>query len=162
VEFENDLVALEERVERTLFKEWRAAGEALEQIRDGKLWKPEYSSFKEYVKRRWKIHRGTAYSYIWAADVMSDLEAAAVSSHDDTDLKLGLKHAALLYRFDSGTRCVLAPIIARLSFRDATEFLLDYMADEEDEEHAGTPDHEPDRLLSALGDSLHTLKLLSM
>jgi hypothetical protein len=52
-----DLVDLEELVEQRVLRDWRDAGEALERIRDERLYEPEYRSFKAYIEGRYQIHR---------------------------------------------------------------------------------------------------------
>jgi hypothetical protein len=116
------LAILEERVERGLFRDWRETGEALEQIRDEKLYRPQYPSFRAYVEGRYEMHRGTAYGFIQAADVMRDL-----SSRDDTP-NLPQRHAQLLYRFDTETRVEVAREIALLSFREASLVVIERAA----------------------------------
>ena len=148
-----DLALWEERVERGFFRDWREAGDALEQIRDNSLYQPEYANFREYVEKRYGIHRATAYSYIHAAAVARDL-----SSRDDT-LNLPQRHAAILFRFDADTRYEVAKEIQFLSFRHAMHAVLE-RAEEEPSERGKGPEHERDRLLRALSDAVRTIRHL--
>jgi hypothetical protein len=151
---ESDLLVLEERVEQRVFRDWREAGEALERIRDERMYEPEYPSFRAYVERRFEMHRQTAYSYIRAAVVARDLASC------DAALRLPQRHAAMLYRFpDADTRYALARTIAPLSFREATRVVLDYPK-EHGSSPARPPKHDADKSLSEFSRALHTLRTL--
>jgi hypothetical protein len=50
-----------------------AAGQSLQEIRDGQLYKSGYSSFEAYVQDRWKMQRAHAYRLISAVPVVRAL-----------------------------------------------------------------------------------------
>jgi hypothetical protein len=52
-----------------------AVGEALDQIRDRKLYKAKYRTFEAYVKDRFSMKRSRAYHLISAARVIKELRA---------------------------------------------------------------------------------------
>lgn len=157
---------LEERIEATLFTDWREAGERLAQIRDEELYRPEYRSFAAYVETRYRIHRATAYSYMAAAEV-----ARSLSSDDDT--RLPQRHCQLLYRFSPEARVRIARELVGLSFEEAAKLVRARAAQQEEPirgrpkpRHAANPDlaalHRALRIIreldeTALARSLGTL-----
>src|SRR5579862_9451156 len=111
---------IETRAEQALFRDYRAAGEALRQIRDEEraCWVPLFSTWEQYVRQRWDISRQHANYIIQASEVAAD-----VSSRDDAP-GLALRHAALLHKFkDPDVRRKLAASIARLKFTDAQRYV---------------------------------------
>jgi hypothetical protein len=57
----------------TGLKAFLAVGEALFKIRDNRLYRREYESFEDYLRRKWKISRTRGYQLIDAAKVAKDL-----------------------------------------------------------------------------------------
>ena len=49
-------------------------GDALEAIRDGKLYRAEYRTFEEYCQKRWGFCRDYAYKLIRAAEVVENVD----------------------------------------------------------------------------------------
>ncbi len=49
-------------------------GQALQHIRDGKLYRESYTTFEEYAKERWGLSRAHAYRQIEAAEVIGVLQ----------------------------------------------------------------------------------------
>jgi hypothetical protein len=147
------LEELEERIEVSLYTDWVEAGERLAQIRDEELFRPDYASFREYLERRFNVHRATGYSYIQSSAVARDL----ATSGEDT--RLPQRHCQLLYRFNTETRALLAPRIAGLSFREATRFVLDWLEDE-GQARRRKPRHEPHLVLAALHRLLREIRAL--
>jgi NAD(P)H-dependent FMN reductase len=113
----------EQRVETSLYRDYREAGEALRQIRDEQRarWLTLYGTWTHYLNERLGICRQTAAYMIRAAEVAADL-----SSRDDT-LRLPARHANLLARFDdSEVRLNLAIKIQHLSFKEAARLVIDF------------------------------------
>lgn len=119
------IAELEQTVERTLFTDFREAGEALAEIRDGRLYREDFGSFAAYVEGRFSIHRTTAYGLIQAATVAADLESARA------DIRLPARHAQLLYRFSSNERLRVARKIEGMSYREAARFVIDQAVPEQ-------------------------------
>jgi hypothetical protein len=114
---------IELRVEHDLFHGYRETGELLRQIRDDhqEQWRPLYVTWERYVEQRFGICRQTAAYTIRAAEVAADL-----SSRDDT-LRLPVRHANLLARFDdSDVRLKLAIKIQLLPFKKAAQLVIDF------------------------------------
>lgn len=114
--------ALEKRAESALYKDYREAGEALKQIRDEEqaCWRPLHGSWERYCRERWGISRQHACYLIQGAEVARD-----VSSRDDAP-RLPLRHSTLLYRFKQpAVRRELAALIAPMTFREATRYVVD-------------------------------------
>lgn len=66
------LTALEATV-TTGLQSFFEVGQALKEIRDGKLYRAEHGTFEDYCDKRWEISRDFAYKKIAASDVRSDL-----------------------------------------------------------------------------------------
>jgi hypothetical protein len=116
----------EQRVEASLYRDYREAGEALREIRDEReaQWLPLYGSWTRYLDGRLGICRQTAAYMIRAAEVAADL-----SSRDDT-LRLPARHANLLARFeDSEIRLNLAIKIQHLTFKEAARLVIDFSSE---------------------------------
>lgn len=63
----HELEAVVERGVRTFIE----VGEALREIRDGRLYRETHGTFEVYCRERWGFARSTAYQYLDAADVVS-------------------------------------------------------------------------------------------
>jgi hypothetical protein len=156
MEGDEALARLEERVERGLFHDWLEAGEALLEIRDERLYMPEYRTFGKYVEARYEIHRTTAAGIMSAAVVMRDVSACA-------EIRLTQRHAQLLYPFDdTDTRVSLAREIAMLTYRNA-ELLVSERAQQEDKTKGARKQsrQEEDEQLHALVSALRTIRALA-
>jgi transposase len=66
------LARYEEIVDRGFEYAWEA-GEALKQIRDRRLFVRSHTTFEEYVRDRFQVHRSHAYRWIQAAEVVENL-----------------------------------------------------------------------------------------
>jgi hypothetical protein len=71
------LLALERIIEEGL-RTFTDVGSALLQIRDGKLYKPQYSSFEEYCRERWDMEHSHAYRLMDSAKVMANLKTSPI------------------------------------------------------------------------------------
>lgn len=69
-EEERDRFRLEHQVERA----FSAAGKALRELRDRKLYRNSHQTFEEYCKDRFSYNRSRSYQLIDAADVVDNLE----------------------------------------------------------------------------------------
>ena len=68
------LGALEKRIERGM-SVFREVGEALAEIRDGRLYRETHATFDQYVRERWQFDRQRAYQLIGAAEVARAIPA---------------------------------------------------------------------------------------
>jgi hypothetical protein len=118
-----DLPELEERIQQGLYRDYVETGEALAEINDRKLYRltEPKRTFAEYVQVRFGCARQTAYEYMNAAAVAVDLSARS-------DIHLPLRHARLLYRFDSDTRLRIPREIRNMTFREASAFVIEVLA----------------------------------
>jgi hypothetical protein len=141
-EDDQGLAELEERVEQGVFQDYRAAGDALRQIRDERLYK-KFGTFQTYLRIQLDMARSTAYAYMAAAEVAADVHHVG---------RLTLRHALLLYRFDLDTRRELAPKIALLSIKEAEKEVKDRAAqlDEQKPTCKGKPRHQRDPVKEAI------------
>ena len=64
-----ELEAIVERGQKTFLE----VGRALREIRDGRLYKKNYSTFEEYCQRRWGMGRSAAYAYMEAEEYVASL-----------------------------------------------------------------------------------------
>lgn len=87
-----------EQVRRSVY----LAGLALITIREERLYREHYSSFEDYVVKRWKRSRGRAYQMIDQADVSKRLSNAL-----DTEIIVNARQAQLLKPFPDGEMAVL-------------------------------------------------------
>lgn len=71
-----ELGSLEVTVERGLRAFWEI-GQALQQIRDKRLYRQEYATFEEYCICRWEMSRRSAYQLIEAATVYENVRHGA-------------------------------------------------------------------------------------
>ena len=71
------LVELEKIIEEGL-RTFTDVGSALLQIRDGKLYHPQYSSFEEYCRERWDMEHSHAYRLMDSAKVMANLKTSPI------------------------------------------------------------------------------------
>jgi hypothetical protein len=71
------LVELEEIIEEGL-RTFTAVGSALLQIRDGKLYQPQYSSFEDYCREKWDMEHSHAYRLMDSAKVMANLKTSPI------------------------------------------------------------------------------------
>lgn len=71
-----ELGSLEATVERGLRAFWEI-GQALQQIRDKRLYRQEYATFEEYCICRWEMSRRSAYQLIEAATVYENVRHGA-------------------------------------------------------------------------------------
>ena len=62
-----ELEAIVERGQKTFLE----VGRALREIRDGRLYKKNYSTFEEYCQRRWGMGRSAAYAYMEAEEYVA-------------------------------------------------------------------------------------------
>lgn len=69
------LVELEEIIEEGL-RTFTAVGSALLQIRDGKLYQPQYSSFEEYCREKWDLEHSRVYQLMNSAQVIENLKTS--------------------------------------------------------------------------------------
>ena len=72
-----NLIELEKIIEKGL-RTFTDVGSALLQIRDGKLYQPQYGSFEEYCRDRWDIERSHAYRLMDSAKVMANLKDSPI------------------------------------------------------------------------------------
>lgn len=70
------LTACEHVIEGNL-QGFRAVGEALMVIRDGRLYRTTHRTFADYCEQRWDLKRAHGYRLIEAAEVAQDLEAVS-------------------------------------------------------------------------------------
>lgn len=75
-----------EEVIRTGLEEFRRVGEALQRIRDEKLYREEYDTFKEYCREKWDISSSYSYQLSQASEVAQQIESSGgnpptISSH---------------------------------------------------------------------------------
>lgn len=75
------LIQLEAEIERTIETGSLTIANALKEIRDARLYRTEYHTFKAYVRARWHYGRSHAYRLIDFAKAMS---AEAASPNGDT------------------------------------------------------------------------------
>lgn len=121
---DDDLLDLEERAERGVYRDWVEAGLALGEIRRRRLYRREHRTFANYVRDRFDLARSTANELVCAADVAADLAAHA-------DIRLPQRHCHLLYRFpDPEDRVSLARRIQFLSVREAVKVVLAFAVPE--------------------------------
>ena len=71
------LLALERIIEEGL-RTFTDVGSALLQIRDGKLYQPQYSSFEEYCQEKWDMEHSHAYRLMDSAKVMANLKTSPI------------------------------------------------------------------------------------
>ncbi len=71
------LVELEEIIEEGL-RTFNAVGSALLQIKDGKLYQPQYNSFEDYCRERWDMEHSHAYRLMDSAKVMANLKTSPI------------------------------------------------------------------------------------
>lgn len=69
------LEVLEARIKNGLKTFWMV-GEALTEIRDKKLYRKEYKTFKEYCDKRWGFTDSRARRLIMSAEIMRDVKEA--------------------------------------------------------------------------------------
>src|SRR5438128_929855 len=87
------LHSLEDVLGRGFLDTYVDVGEALTAIRDQTLYKAgggDYTTFEEYLDRRWKVTRQTGYEYIHAASVARNVKLSVQTA-------LPLTHAVALY-----------------------------------------------------------------
>jgi site-specific DNA-methyltransferase (adenine-specific) len=86
------LRSLEDVLERGFLDTYVDVGEALAAIRDQKLYRASggYTTFEEYLDKRWRITRQTGYDYIHAAAVARNVKLSVQNA-------LPLSHAVALY-----------------------------------------------------------------
>lgn len=73
-----------EKVIKENFTGFVAVGNALAEIRDGRLYRQDYKTFEDYCQNIWDVHKRTANQYIAAAKVIENLGAIAPKA-DDTE-----------------------------------------------------------------------------
>lgn len=83
---EKDALEACEEVIRTGLEEFRRVGEALQRIRDEKLYRAEYETFKEYCREKWDISSSYSYQLSQASEVAQQIESSGgspptISSH---------------------------------------------------------------------------------
>jgi len=71
------LVELEKIIEEGL-RTFTEVGSALLQIRDGKLYQPQYSSFEEYCQEKWDMDHSHAYRLMNSAQVVENLKSSPI------------------------------------------------------------------------------------
>jgi hypothetical protein len=71
------LLALERTIEEGL-RTFNDVGSALLQIRDGKLYCPQYGSFEEYCLEKWDMDHSYAYRLIKSAQVVENLKGSPI------------------------------------------------------------------------------------
>ncbi len=71
------LLALEKTIEEGL-RTFTAVGSALLQIRDGKLYRPQYGSFEEYCLEKWDMDHSHAYRLMKSAEVVENLRSSPI------------------------------------------------------------------------------------
>jgi hypothetical protein len=145
---------LEAVIERGMFAENTIeVGDALAQVRDEKLYLPEYTSFRDWVEQRLGVARSVPYAYISGAEVLRDLSRYPDTAH----IRLTVWFAELLYRFDSHTRRELAPTISSLSYEKARKLVKARSAADQQQQLPKRPEHVPDPLVVAVGMATKTL-----
>jgi hypothetical protein len=72
-----ELVELEGIIERGL-RTFTDVGFALLQIRDGKLYQPQYGSFEDYCREKWDLEHSHAYRLMDSAKVMANLKTSPI------------------------------------------------------------------------------------
>lgn len=123
----------EQVVEENLPAMWRTAA-ALKAIRDGKLYRYDYSTFEEYVRQRWHWSRRTAYDYIAADGVRENVRTSA---HLPT-----IGHAVLVSRLPPELQEEHAPAIAEMPVAEARRYVaqVNGATASQRKRHAGTAD----------------------
>lgn len=71
-----------EKVIKENFTGFVAVGNALAEIREGRLYRQGYKTFEDYCQNIWDVHRNTANQYIAASKVVENLTAIAVKTDD--------------------------------------------------------------------------------
>src|SRR5438552_14108 len=62
-----------------------AWGRALEAIRDGKLYRAQYSTFEEYCGKKWGWKRAHAYRLIQAAEIVDSMKMSPIGDKIETE-----------------------------------------------------------------------------
>jgi hypothetical protein len=150
---------LERIVERGM-REFVNVGLAMERIRDGRLYRPEFLTFEEYLDKRWGFARSTGYGYIRAAEVAERVRTCGHRLPSQ-------RHAEILAPLPPHQQVALAPEVAKLSVLDAKALVKRhrkaFSCDSDEFSHAdaledakayktgpGDPDFEQRRLRHAL------------
>ena len=71
------LLVLEKTIEEGL-RTFTAVGDALLQIRDGKLYHQQYSSFEDYCLEKWDMDHSHAYRLMKSAEVVQNLKSSPI------------------------------------------------------------------------------------
>lgn len=80
------ITELEAVIERGM-QTYVEVGEALEEIREAKLYREDYATFEDYCRERWGMARQTAYDYLRAAEVAENVRSSVQSQPSFTQAR---------------------------------------------------------------------------
>lgn len=105
-----ELDILETKIKAGL-KTFYEVGDALLQIRDGKLYREQFATFELYCQEKWQMTRQRAHQLINSAELMGDLSTRV----DKIELPENEKQVRALKQFDAE----LQPVVLRLARGEA-------------------------------------------
>ncbi len=105
------------------FQTFVEVGKALREIKDSNLWRDGYSSWSDYLQRRWQMSSSRARQLWLAADTQTQIESSGV-----TTVTLPNEHVAReLRKFDETLRPTIARIAAARAKADKVELSSKYI-----------------------------------